>query len=77
MNTSNQIKCPNCSIDIDVQDILSHQLEEEINQKYNAQLIEAKKKAEAEQEKLKQEKFDFEEKKKKRMNCFKKDLIKN
>ena len=70
MNTSNQIKCPNCSIDIDVQDILSHQLEEEINQKYNAQLIEAKKKAEAEQEKLKQEKFDFEEKKKKENELF-------
>lgn len=70
MNTSNQIKCPNCATDIDVQDILSHQLEEEIKQKYNAQLIEAKKKTEAEQEKLKQEKLDFQEKKKQENELF-------
>ena len=70
MNTSNQIKCPNCATDIDVQDILSHQLEEEIKQKYNAQLIEAKKKTEAEHEKLKQEKLDFQEKKKQENELF-------
>ena len=63
MNNETQIKCPNCGTDIDVQDILSHQLEDEIRLKYQAQIAEEKKKYEAEQEKLKQEKIDFEKKK--------------
>ena len=37
MKNKNQIKCPNCGTSIDVQDILSHQLEEEIKQKYQSQ----------------------------------------
>ena len=70
MNTSNQIKCPNCGTSIDVQDILSHQLEEEIKQKYQSQIAEEKKKYEAGQEKLKQEKHDFENKKKQENELF-------
>ena len=77
MSTTNQIKCPNCGTSIDVQDILAHQLEDEINKKYQAQIAEEKKKYEAEQEKLKQDKLAFEEKKSKRMNCFKSVLIKS
>jgi hypothetical protein len=65
MKDENQIKCPNCGTSIDVQDILSHQLEEEIKQKYQFQIAQEKKKYEIEQEKLKQEKIDFEQKKKK------------
>ncbi len=34
----NQIICPNCGTAIDVNDILAHQLEEQIKQKYQAQL---------------------------------------
>jgi hypothetical protein len=37
-NTMNQINCPNCGTAIDVNDILAHQLEEQIKQKYQAQL---------------------------------------
>ncbi len=70
MKNQNQIKCPNCGTSIDVQDILAHQLEDEINQKYQAQIAEEKKKYEAEQEKLKQEKFDFEQKKKQENEMF-------
>ena len=44
MNKQAQIKCPNCGTSIDVQDILSHQLEEEIKQKYQSQLVDEKKK---------------------------------
>ena len=44
MNNETQIKCPNCGTSIDVQDILAHQLEEEIKQKYQAQIAEEKKK---------------------------------
>jgi len=32
MKQDTQIKCPNCGTSIDVQDILAHQLEEEIKQ---------------------------------------------
>jgi len=64
MKNENQIKCPNCGTSIDVQDILSHQLEEEIKQKYQSQIAAEKKRYESQQEQLKQEKLDFEQKKK-------------
>ena len=70
MNNKTQIKCPNCGTSIDVQDILAHQLEAEINQKYQSQIAEEKKKYEAEQEKLKQDKLAFEEKKKQENELF-------
>jgi len=70
MQDKTQIKCPNCGTSIDVQDILAHQLEDEIKQKYQAQIAEEKKKYEAEQEKLKQEKLAFEEKKKQENELF-------
>jgi hypothetical protein len=70
MKNENQIKCPNCGTSIDVQDILAHQLEEEIKQKYQSQIAEEKKKYESEQEKLKQEKLDFEKKKKQENELF-------
>ena len=70
MKNETQIKCPNCGTSIDVQDILAHQLEEEIKQKYQAQSAEDKKKYEAEQEKLKQEKLDYEQKKKQENELF-------
>ena len=74
MNNKTQIKCPNCGTSIDVQDILAHQLEDEIKQKYQAQIAEEKKKYEAEQEKLKQEKLTFEQKKKQENELFQKRL---
>lgn len=76
MKNENQIKCPNCGTSIDVQDILSHQLEEEIKQKYQSQIAQEKKKYELEQEKLKQEKLDFEQKKKKENELFQNRLEK-
>ena len=63
MNNETQIKCPNCGTSIDVQDILAHQLEEEIKQKYQSQIAEEKKKYEVEQKKLNEEKLEFEKKK--------------
>jgi len=66
MTDKTQIKCPNCGTSIDVQDILAHQLEEEIKQKYQAQIAEEKKKYEAGQEKLNEEKIEFEKKEKTR-----------
>lgn len=68
MDGSNQIKCPNCGASIDVQDILSHQLEDEIKQKYQADLVAEKKKFESEFERLGEEKSALE-KKRKQMNA--------
>ena len=74
MKNKSQIKCPNCGSNIDVQDILSHQLEDEIKQKYQAQITITKKKYEAEEDKLKQEKLDFEKKKKQENELFQERL---
>ncbi|MCK9230517.1 MAG: hypothetical protein M0Q23_07310 [Syntrophales bacterium] len=36
MNATTRIKCPNCGTSIDVQDILAHQLEDEIKREYQS-----------------------------------------
>lgn len=64
MEKSNQIKCPNCNATIDVQDILAHQLEEEIKHKYQAQGSEERKKLAQMEEKLRADIFALKEKKK-------------
>lgn len=64
MQTQTQIKCPNCGTSIDVQDILAHQLEDEIKQKFQSQLADEKKKYETEFENLNKAKEEFEQKKK-------------
>ncbi|PKG51037.1 DUF2130 domain-containing protein [Olleya sp. 1-3] len=74
MKNENQIKCPNCGTSIDVQDILSHQLEEEIKQKYQSQIAAEKKRYEGQQEKLKQAQHDFEQKKKRENVLFQERL---
>ncbi|MEM9078621.1 MAG: DUF2130 domain-containing protein [Bacteroidota bacterium] len=76
MSNQTQIKCPNCGTSIDVQDILAHQLEDEIKQKYQAQLVDEKKKYEAEQEKLDKAKQEFEEKRKQQNELFQERLEK-
>ncbi len=70
MKNDNQVKCPNCGTSIDVQDVLSHQLEEEFKKKYTAQLAEEKKKYEKGFEQLNQQKEDFEKKKQKENELF-------
>ncbi len=74
MKNKNQIKCPNCGTSIDVQDILAHQLEEDIKQKYQSQIAEEKKKYEAGQEKLNQEKLEFKKKKQQENELFQERL---
>lgn len=76
MSEQTQIKCPNCGTSIDVQDILAHQLEDEIRQKYQAQLADEKKKYKAEQEKLDKAKQEFEQKKKQQNELFQERLEK-
>ena len=76
MKNQTQVKCPNCGTSIDVQDILSHQLEEEIKQKYQSQIAEEKKKYDAELESLDKAKQDFEKKKKLENELFQERLEK-
>lgn len=71
MQNKNQIKCPNCGTSIDVQDILSHQLEDEIKQKYQAQLAQEKQRYQSEVESLNKAKDEFELKKKEANELFK------
>jgi len=65
MNNQTKITCPNCGTEIDVQDILAHQLEEDLQKKYNAKLAEEKKKYETQAESLQKEKKAFEKQKEK------------
>ncbi len=74
MTNTTQIRCPNCGTSVDVQNILSHQLEEEIRQKYQAQLASEKKRFEQEQEKLNQAKEAFEQKKRQENELFQERL---
>ena len=74
MKDQSQIKCPNCGTSIDVQDILSHQLEDEIKQKYQAQIAEEKKKYDSEFESLNKAKEDFEQKRKQENELFQERL---
>lgn len=59
----NQINCPNCGTAIDVNDILAHQLEEQIKQKYQAQLSVQRDEFSKKQHDLSLEKEAFEAKK--------------
>lgn len=76
MKNETQIKCPNCGTSIDVQDILTHQLEEEIKQKFQSQIAEEKKKYETEFESLNKAKEEFEQNKKQENELFQERLDK-
>jgi hypothetical protein len=65
MQKQEKIECPNCGTEIDVQDVLSHQLEEKIRKDYELKLAESKQAFEGEEKILKLEKAKFEREKKK------------
>lgn len=74
MPSNTQIKCPNCGTSIDVQNILSHQLEDELKKKFAAQLAEEKKKFDKEHDSLSKAKEEFEQKKQKENELFQERL---
>ena len=87
MKNDTKISCPNCGTSIDVQDILAHQLEEEIKKKYQEQLAKEKKDSESKLQQLEKlqeeqaavlakEKAAFEEKKKQENRIFQERLEK-
>lgn len=73
MNKS-QIKCPNCGTAIDVQDVLAHQLEEQIKQQYENRLASEREQFENQASKLAQERADFESMKRKENELFQERL---
>jgi len=76
MKNQSKIKCPNCGTAIDVQNILAHQLEEEIKQKFQSQSAEEKKKHDIEVQALNKAKEEFEQKKKQENELFQERLEK-
>lgn len=74
MKNQTKIACPNCGTEIDVQDILSHQLEEDLQKKFNAKLIEEKKKYLEQEKSLIKAKEEFEELKKQESDLFEQKL---
>lgn len=76
MKNQSQIKCPNCGTAIDVQNILAHQLEEEIKQKFQSQSAEEKKKHKEEVQTLNKAKEEFEQKKRQENELFQERLEK-
>jgi len=63
MTNETRIICPKCGEEIDVNHVIAHQLDEEYKQKYNAQLIEEKKKFQEEFNRLESQKQEFEKEK--------------
>lgn len=74
MTSETKIKCPDCGAIIDVQDVISHQLEADFKKKFNTQLAEEKKKFEKEFEILNQQKEDFAKQKQRENDLFKEKL---
>ncbi len=60
MTKETKITCPNCGHEIDVNNVITLQLDEEYKKKYNAQLTEEKKKLQEESDKLNKQKQDLE-----------------
>ena len=74
MKNKSQINCPSCGTEIDVQDILSHQLEDEIKLKFQTEIATSKKKFEEKEERLNKQLKDFEHTKKNENELFKEKL---
>jgi hypothetical protein len=70
MNDQSKIQCPNCGHEIDVQDVLSHQVEEKIRLEYQSKLSAEKQKIDKQSESLKNEKEAFEEAKRRENELF-------
>jgi hypothetical protein len=74
MEKEAKILCPNCSTEINVNEILYHQLEEDFKKRFSTQLAEEKKKYTSELELLNLQKEEFEKKKQKENELFQEKL---
>jgi hypothetical protein len=74
MERETKIECPNCGAEINVNEVLSHQVEDDLKKKYSAQLAEEKKKYDIEMGLLIIQKEEFEKKKQKENELFQEKL---
>lgn len=74
MEQEAKIKCPNCGTEINVNEVLSHQVEDDLKKKYAVQLAEEKKKYDTELDLLNAQKEEFEKKKHKENELFQEKL---
>jgi hypothetical protein len=74
MERETKIECPKCGAEINVNEILYHQLEDDFRKKYTAQLAIEKKKYDHELENLNLQKEEFEKKKQKENELFQEKL---
>ena len=74
MERETKIVCPNCGTEINVNEVLSHQVEDDLKKKYAIQLAEEKKKYDTELELLNAQKEEFEKKKQKENELFQEKL---
>ncbi|MDO9253886.1 MAG: DUF2130 domain-containing protein [Bacteroidales bacterium] len=74
MERETKIECPNCGTEINVNEVLSHQLEDDLKKKYAIQLAEEKKKYDSELDLLNAQKDEFEKKKQKENELFQEKL---
>jgi len=76
MNQDTKVKCPNCSTEIDVQDILAHQLEEKMRAEYHAKLLTEKQKFDKKEEELSKREDKLEEARKRENELFQEKIEK-
>ena len=62
-NAKTNIECPNCGTSFDVNEVLSHKLDEELRAKYESQVADFKRQIHAQQQNLEVEKKKLEEEK--------------
>jgi hypothetical protein len=74
MERETKIECPKCGAEINVNEILYHQLEDDFKKRYTAQLAEEKKKYDTELELLNIQRDEFEKKKLKENEMFQEKL---
>lgn len=72
---ANEIKCPNCGNNINVDNVMAQEMEEKLQQKYRDKLQESLHKVEIDKKKLEAEQLQFEEKKKKENELFAQKLL--
>lgn len=73
--SSNNIKCPNCGTEVDVQNVLSADVEQKLRQQFERQWQQSLSQVNADKKKLEEEQLLFEEKKKKENELFQQRLL--
>ena len=71
---NSHIKCPNCGTELDVQNVLSADVEQKLRQQFEKQLQQSLNQVNADKKKLEEDQKQFEEKKKNENELFQQKL---